>query len=290
MRPDTSCCRGPLVSVEGISGAGKTYLTRMLAASLAKQEAAPVVTEGFSARKQPGRRDLGRDLLRVLVSASGGDRFLRSSDPAADTLLLLAIKMYDYETNLPELASGHVVIEGRSLHTTAIYQAIILCPGDAEALTQAREILELGAEWRPPPDLTILITDDLATAISRVERRDNRTVTGEERHIHLRAAALYEQLAADDPARVRVRVLDRRLQDNATALTQCRNGSVRRVTGSLAYRTPGPCADTAPTPADSAATLDQPSADDPSAPVSPPQQRQTAPGRPGPIGSRQPDH
>ena len=53
MRPSTSCCRGPLVSVEGISGAGKTYLTRMLAASLAKQEAAPVVTEGFSARKQP---------------------------------------------------------------------------------------------------------------------------------------------------------------------------------------------------------------------------------------------
>ncbi len=216
MRPDTSCCRGPLVSVEGISGAGKTYLTRMLAASLAKQEAAPVVTEGFSARKQPGRRDLGRDLLRVLVSASGGDRFLRSSDPAADTLLLLAIKMYDYETNLPELASGHVVIEGRSLHTTAIYQSIILCPGDAEALTQAREILELAAEWRPPPDLTILLTDDLATAISRVEQRDNRTVAGEERHIHLRAAALYQQLAADDPARVRV--LDRRLQDDATAL------------------------------------------------------------------------
>lgn len=61
-----------------------------------------------------------------------------------------------------------------------------------------------------------MITDDLATAISRVERRDNRTVSGEERRIHLRAAALYEQLAADDPARVRV--LDRRLQDNATAL------------------------------------------------------------------------
>ena len=115
MRPNNSCCRGPLVSVEGISGVGKTCLTRMLAANLAKQEAAPVVTESFSARKQPGRRDLGRDLLRVLVSASDGGRFLRSGDPAADTLLLLAIKMHDYETNLPQLASGHVVIEGRSL-------------------------------------------------------------------------------------------------------------------------------------------------------------------------------
>ena len=47
-------------------------------------------------------------------------------------------------------------------------------------LGEAREILELAAEWRPLPDLTILITDDPATAISRAERRDNRTVAGEE--------------------------------------------------------------------------------------------------------------
>jgi dTMP kinase len=83
MHLDTFCCRGPLVSVEGIRGVGKTYLTQMLAASLAKQEAAPVVTEDFSARQQPGRRDLGRDLLKVLTSASGGDRFLRGGYPAA---------------------------------------------------------------------------------------------------------------------------------------------------------------------------------------------------------------
>lgn len=216
MHPGISCCRGPLVSVEGISGVGKTYLTRMLAASLAEHEVAYVVTEGFSARQQPGTRDLGRDLLRVLASASGGDIFLRGGYPAAETLLLLAIKMYDYETSIPQLASGHVVMEGRSLHTTAIYQSMILCPGDAEALTQAREILDLAARWRPLPDLTILITDDPATAISRAERRDNRTITGEERRIHLRAAALYEQFAAADP--VRIRILDRRRQDTATAL------------------------------------------------------------------------
>jgi dTMP kinase len=210
------CCRGPLVSVEGISGVGKTYLTQMLAASLAKQEAAPVVTEDFTARQQPGRRDLGRDLLKVLTSASSGDRFLRGGYPAAETLLLLAIKMYDYETSLPQLASGHVVIEGRSLHTTAIYQSVILYSGDTEALTQAREILQLAGQWRPLPDLTILLTDDPATAISRAELRDNRTIAPEERRIHFRAAALYDQLAADDTTRIRV--LDRRLDDAATAL------------------------------------------------------------------------
>jgi len=216
MQPDISCSRGPLVSVEGISGVGKTYLTGMLATSLAHQEAAPLVTKGFSARHQPDRRDLDRDLLRVLISASGGDRFLRSAYPAVDTLLLLGIKMYDYETSIPQLAGGHVVIEGRSLDTTAIFQSIIFCPSDTEALIQAREILKLAAEWRPLPDLTILITDDPATAINRSERRDNRTVGSEERRIHLRAAVMYEQFAAEDPARFRI--LNRRLQDNASAL------------------------------------------------------------------------
>ncbi len=216
MHPDISCCRGPLVSVEGISGAGKTYLTRMLAATQVKHEAAPVIIEGFSGRQRSGRRNLGRDLLRVLVSASGDDKFLRSGYPAAETLLLLAIKMYDYETSIPHLASGQVVIEGRSLYTTAVYQSIILCPGDAEALAQAREILEMASEWRPLPDLTILVTDDPAAAIDRAERRDDRTVSDEERRIHFRAAVLYEHLAAEDPARIQV--LDRRIQDNPAAL------------------------------------------------------------------------
>jgi hypothetical protein len=47
-------------------------------------------------------------------------------------------------------------------------------------------------------------------------RRDDRTVSDEERRIHVRAAALYEHLAAEDP--VRIHVLDRRIQDNAAAL------------------------------------------------------------------------
>ena len=81
MHLDTFCCRGPLVSVAGIRGVGKTYLTPMLAASLAKQEAAPVVTEDFSARQQPGRRDLGRDLLKVLPAHPAATDFFVAATP-----------------------------------------------------------------------------------------------------------------------------------------------------------------------------------------------------------------
>lgn len=86
--------------MEGISGAGKTYLTWLLADDLTSHgAAAPLVLDEFSARQQPRGQDLGRDLLQVLVSASGGNLFLRGGHLAAETLSQLAIKMFDYETS-----------------------------------------------------------------------------------------------------------------------------------------------------------------------------------------------
>ena len=124
---------------------GKSYLTQRLADDLAGHNAQPLVLEEFSARQQPGRRDLGRDLLQILVSVSGGDRFLRGGHLAAETLSLLAIKMFDYETSRSHLAKGRTVIEGRSLHTVAIYQSVIQNPNDEEALEEARGILGIAS-------------------------------------------------------------------------------------------------------------------------------------------------
>jgi dTMP kinase len=210
------CHRGPLVSVEGISGVGKSYLMQRLADDLIGHNAEPLVLEEFSARQQPGRRDLGRDLLQVLISASGGDRFLRGGHLATETLSLLAIKMFDYETSRNHLARGRTVIEGRSLHTVAIYQSIIQSPNDEGALEEAREILGIASQWRPLPDLTILITDDIDVAVRRTEERERRPLTAGELRIHHRAAALYQKIAADDPGRIRV--LDRRLSNETSAI------------------------------------------------------------------------
>lgn len=205
--PDTGCRRGRLISIEGLNGVGKTHLTTRLADRYRNGGPLVLLAE-FSQRPHIGH-DLGRDLLRALIATAHGDPFLRGGHPGAETLLLLAIKMFDYEAGCTTaLAERHTVIEGRSVHSIAVYQSLIAYPDDDDAHQHARRILDLAAAWRPLPDRTILITDDVATAIGRAETRDNTRYTTEQWRLHHRAAALYDRLAADDPGRIAV--LDRR--------------------------------------------------------------------------------
>ncbi|MGH4013762.1 MAG: dTMP kinase [Pseudonocardiaceae bacterium] len=203
---------GRLISIEGLNGVGKTYLTaRVLQAAHDHGQQPPLVIEEFS-RRTDNDTDLGRHLLRALVTASRGERFLRAGFPKSETLLLLAIKIHDYEAALPALRAGHTVIEGRSLHSTAVYQSLIMNPDDDEAaLTIAEQILHSASGWRPLPDLTIVLTDDVEAAVSRAEARDGVTYTAEQWRLHHRAAALFERLATTDPGHVRL--LDRREHD-----------------------------------------------------------------------------
>ncbi len=211
---------GRLISVEGISGAGKTTLTGPLAGLLRGQGQRVLSLEGFAQRAGAAGHDLGRDILRALTGAAAGDPFLRGGHPATETLLLLAVKTYDYEHHCaPALRDGCLVIEGRSLHTTAVYQSLILCPGDdRQALTEAHAILKLAAHFRPLPDLTLLLADDVSACIGRLERRDQRRCPPGQRRLHHRADWLFTQLARADPTRVRV--IDRRHADRDTAVGQ----------------------------------------------------------------------
>ncbi|MBI1759046.1 MAG: thymidylate kinase [Actinobacteria bacterium] len=202
---DDDARAGTLIAVEGLNGVGKSYLTRCALSSLPPADR-PVLIEEFSQRLAHHRDDLGRALLWALVDASNGEPFLRGGAPATETLLLLAIKMHDYEAYCaPALNRGRSVIEGRGVHTTAVYQSLILYPdNDAHAHASARAILTLAEAWRPLPDLTILIVDDVTTAIRRAEHRDAISHTPEQWRMHHRAAEVYAQLAADDPARIQV--------------------------------------------------------------------------------------
>ena len=201
----TQCRRGPLISIEGISGVGKTYLTGLLITALADQQA--IILEAFSARHD-STTDLGRAIVRSLYRAANDDPFLRGGYPGAETLALLAVKMFDFERCRDALTAGRLVLEGRSVHSTAVYQSLILTDDDNAAHGLARTILALARQWRPLPDRAILVDDDVEVAIGRAEHRDNRSCTSEQRRIHQRAARLYLRLATDDPDRVAV--LDRR--------------------------------------------------------------------------------
>ena len=217
--------RGALVSIEGLNGVGKTYLTERLLAALPDEER-PAVVEEFSRRHtttDPGGA-LGRHLLRALVGAAAGDPFLRGGRPRSETLLLLAVKVHDYEASLPALRSGRTVIEGRSVHSVAVYQSLILEPDDDRAAALAQQVLTTATALRPLPDITGLVVDDPTTAVRRAQARDGITYTREQWRLHYRAAALFEHLARADPAHVRL--LDRRRHDAATLVDIFRSWTV----------------------------------------------------------------
>jgi dTMP kinase len=219
-----ACARGPLISVEGITGVGKTYLTER---ALETFEIKPLLLGSFSQRSAtPANPTLTRDppltyaqapslgkvLLRALREASEGDPFLRGGTPITEALLLIAIKRHDLDTVLPDLAGGRCVIEGRSIDTTAVCQALQLHPDDpGAALEAATALLQLARGYRPLPDLTILVTDDPDQAIARTQQRDQRTLTPEQATFMRAAGALFERLAATEPGRYQV--LDRRTVD-----------------------------------------------------------------------------
>jgi dTMP kinase len=193
--------RGVLVSFEGISGTGKSHLTRLVAQRLD----APLLVEEFSRRRQ--RSDLGSRIVTALAGAAGADRFLRGGCPASETLLLLAVQMHAWETVRTSLHAGRTVLEGRSMHSVAVYQAAALHPGDdAAALEGARALLREATAWRPTPDVTVLLTDHAATALRRAEQRDGRPISAGERAVHERCAHLFQALAEGDP---RLRLVDR---------------------------------------------------------------------------------
>ncbi len=223
------CHRGLLVSVEGISGVGKTHLTALLLNRL-PDGYQPLLIQEFSQRPGNGGHDLGRDLLRSLINAAHGDHFLRGGHPGTETLLLLAIKMHDYEAHAaPALRRGKLVLEGRSIHSTAVYQSLIANPNNDEAYRHARDILALAEQWRPLPDLTILLSDDVGVALQRAEHRDGKAYTAEQRQLHRRAAALFERLANADPARVPI--VDRRLLRPDQAIARMAELITRASTG-----------------------------------------------------------
>jgi dTMP kinase len=206
--------RGPLVSVEGISGVGKTYLTSRLVS------AGEIAAIGeFSERLSGDARTLGDDLLHALITEAHGEHFLRSGHPGTETLLLIAVKAFDYDQCLPLLTQGRTVFEGRSLDSIAVYQSLITHADDFDrAYADAKAILTLAAQWRPLPDLTILILDDVATAVGRAETRDRRRFSDEQWNIHCKAAAMFSLLAAEQA--VRFRVIDRRRHTIDEAVAQ----------------------------------------------------------------------
>jgi dTMP kinase len=188
------------VTLEGVEGVGKTHLAGMLAARLGGRCQMLSEVTDHQPRILPSR---------VITALSRtGDLWLRTGHPATETLALLALKAGEHERiRTWEGIAAEIILEDRGVDSVAVYQALILA-GPGAPNGQVRDLMELiyatAGRWRPPPDLTLLLTDDLDTCISRLEQRTGRTIAAADRELISRAAQLYADQAAREPDRFKV--------------------------------------------------------------------------------------
>jgi dTMP kinase len=189
------CC---WISVEGLNGVGKTYLTGRLAARL-----------GDSCRLLSELTDHGTDQVTGQVIAAltrGGRTFLRTGHPITETFALLALKVHEYErlTSGPGQPAG-LVLEDRGPDTVAVYQAAILArPAPSAAAELVGRILTAASIWRPPPTRTVLLVDDLDACIGRFAARLGEAVDPADRDLLVRVDTLYRDLAAAHADRIQI--------------------------------------------------------------------------------------
>jgi dTMP kinase len=194
------------VSLEGISGCGKSYILSKLRERLADLPVTFI-------EEVEDRESRGLDQGIIALFKKHADCFFRSGHPQTETLLLMALKAYDAEVNVtPALAAGHIVIEDRSIDSVAVYQAVILHPGEeTRQLEAAHRIYHATCQWRMAPHMTFLIQDDFATSIERAQRRIAHTFAPNELALLREIAALYDRYALC--YQERIICLDRRHMD-----------------------------------------------------------------------------
>lgn len=183
------------VTLEGIEGVGKTYLARELARRIGPRCTLLSELTDQDAEGLPGQ------VIAALSRA--GDVFLRTGHPLTETFALLALKVREHERLEGAGANADIVLEDRGVDSVAVHQAAILASEwpleQMHALAQRIQVV--AARWRPLPDLTLLLVDDLEVSARRFAQRIGRSLQEDELALMRRADDLYARQAAADPGR-----------------------------------------------------------------------------------------
>jgi dTMP kinase len=182
--------RGLLITIEGIDGAGKTTLATGLHAALTTRKL------DIRLLREPGGVETS-ERIRSLVK-----------DPAltigarAEALLYAAARAQLVEEALePALSSGTSILLDRFVDSSLAYQGA----GRELGIEPVRAINMFGTGGLAP-DRTLLLSVDPAVGRARSQARSDPLDRLELEHeqFHTRIAAAYAELAAAEPARIRV--------------------------------------------------------------------------------------
>ena len=181
---------GRLVTIEGLDGAGKTTLAAGLVSALAARGVEAVLL------REPGGVELS-ERVRALVK----DPALRIGGPAEALLYAAARAQLVEERVRPLLDEGSWVLLDRFVDSSLAYQ------GAARGLgvDRVRE-LNLFATGGLVPDRTLLLALDPAAGRARLAGRGEEPdrLEAEDAAFFARVAAAYDDLAREEPERIRV--------------------------------------------------------------------------------------
>jgi dTMP kinase len=187
--------RGRFITFEGPEGSGKSTQLRMLGERLRKSGHDVLETQ------EPGGTHIGIQIRHVLLDARN-----RELCPTAELLLMFASRAQNVdELILPALWAGRTVLSDRFTDSTLVYQGV----GRGLGPDVVYELDRIACRGLIP-DLTLLIDIDAETGLARARRRSVRTEDSETRMeeqdvgFHRRVRDAYRQLAADEPARVKL--------------------------------------------------------------------------------------
>jgi dTMP kinase len=186
------------VAFEGIDGAGKSTVSKGVAATLEARGFDVVLV------REPGGTDVGEAIREILLE---GDGWL---DEWAEALLFAAARAQLASSIVaPALDDGAVVLSDRSVYSSLAYQG----GGRRLGIDAVRRVNEAGLRgvW---PGVVVLLRLEPASGLEREDGADR--ISGEGLGLQRRVAAAYDELAAADPDRFLV-VDGRRAVDSIVA-------------------------------------------------------------------------
>jgi len=185
------------ITVEGVNGVGKTHLMQRVADRLGPDCVLVAELTDHQHDRLPGRI--------ITAMASAGGTFLRTGHPRTETLAFIALKVREYEhrQRIPA-PQTRLVLEDRGIDTVAVYQAAVLAGPDAsllDALEVAQRIYRTALAWRPLPQRTLLLIDDLEACLRRFVARTGEPVSRPDEALIAQVHELYLAQAAAEPQR-----------------------------------------------------------------------------------------
>ena len=174
---------GRYVALEGVEGAGKTTLARLLASAL-ERAGVPVTLV-----REPGGTAAGEQIREVLL---GSDSDLGHWTEAL--LFAAARSQLAMEVIGPALERGDWVVADRSVYSSLAYQGA----GRALGVETVRVVnaAGLGSVW---PDHVVLLRVDPSVGLQRQEVADR--IGGEGSEFQALVAEEFDRLAAEEPER-----------------------------------------------------------------------------------------